>query len=252
MPAANASVRTMPKLSPASEGAQSTSASCRWRHSSSPSTQPSASMRELGGRIGQVALHVLVVGADHGQARGHVLGQPLERLHEDRQALSLLRPADEQQPELVGSRLRAQGRGVDVDAVGNDAILAPEPASPGPGGGLRDRDPCLELVELAAGPEQVGDPVGHPLGRVGVEGAHHRGTGEGARVPARASAPAARARGRRRSGRRATRGASWSPRLGRPTGWRRRRWRRSPRCARAGPGSQGGFASRRAPGGAPG
>ncbi len=136
------------------------------------------------GRIGHVALYVLGVGADHGQSGGHVLGQPLERLDEDGQALSLLRPAHEQQPELVGPRLGAQRWGVDVDAVRDHAILAPEPALPRPGGGLRDRDPRLELVELAACSEQVGGPVGRPLGGVGVEGPHHRGIAERARVPA--------------------------------------------------------------------
>ena len=112
-----------------------------------------------------------------------MLRQPLERLHENGEALSLLRPAHEQQPELVRPRLRVDGRRVDVDAVGDDAVLAPVPASPGPGGGLRDGDPSVELVELAAGSEQVGDPVGDPLGRVGVEGPDHRGVGEGAGVP---------------------------------------------------------------------
>ena len=112
-----------------------------------------------------------------------MLRQPLERLQQDRQALSLLRPADEQKSELVRPRLRADGHRVDVDPIGDDPILAPEPALPGPGGSLRDGDPCVELVELATSSEQVGDPVGHPFRRVGVEGADHGGIGEGAGVP---------------------------------------------------------------------
>ena len=143
-------------------------------------------------------------------------------------------------------------RRVDVDAVGDDAVLAAEPAAAGPGGGLRDRDPRVELVELSARPEQVGDRVGHPLGRVGVEGADDRGVGGTSRRPSRAAARAARARGRRRSARRAARDASWSPRRGRRTGWRRRRWRRTPRCAPAGSGSRGAPRLGRARGGARG
>ena len=45
VPAANASVSTMPKLSPASEGAQSRSASPSRRQSSLSPTRPSASIR---------------------------------------------------------------------------------------------------------------------------------------------------------------------------------------------------------------
>ena len=45
VPDANASVSTIPKLSPASDGAQSTSASCSRRHNSEPPIVPNASMR---------------------------------------------------------------------------------------------------------------------------------------------------------------------------------------------------------------
>ena len=44
MPAAKASVRTMPKLSPESDGAQSTSAACSSAHSSSSETRPRTSI----------------------------------------------------------------------------------------------------------------------------------------------------------------------------------------------------------------
>jgi hypothetical protein len=45
VPAAKASVRTMPKLSPLSEGAQSRSAPCSAVHSSSPETRPRTSIQ---------------------------------------------------------------------------------------------------------------------------------------------------------------------------------------------------------------
>ena len=54
MPAAKASVRTMPKLSPESDGAQSTSAACSSAHSSSSETRPRTSIeRSSSGSVSQ-------------------------------------------------------------------------------------------------------------------------------------------------------------------------------------------------------
>ena len=123
--------------------------------------------------------------ADRGQAAGDVLGERLEGAQQHRQALALLGAADEQHLQLVAIvRRRLAGAKLEVDAVGNDLVLAAEPAAPGPGGGLGDGDPLVQLVELAPRAEQAGDVVGPRLGRVGVEGADDRGAAEGACVPA--------------------------------------------------------------------
>ena len=52
-------------------------------------------------RVGEVAQHVLALGADHGEAAGHVLDQGAEGGEQDRQALALLRPADEEDAQLL-------------------------------------------------------------------------------------------------------------------------------------------------------
>jgi hypothetical protein len=126
---------------------------------------------------------LLRVGADHRQPGRDVLDERLERREEDREALALLGPADEQQPQLVAGRLRPLRCGVDVDTVRHDGVLPAEPAAAGPGGGLRDGDPGRELVEPAAGAEQGGGVVWEGLGRVGMEGPDHRGATEDHRVP---------------------------------------------------------------------
>ncbi len=135
-------------------------------------------------RVGQVAEHVLALGADHGQPAGHVLDQGTEGGEQDRQPLALLGAADESDAQLVAGRLRPGRGGVDVDAVGDDLVAAAKPAPAGPGGRLGDGDPGREPVEEAAGANRVGDVVGEGLGRVGVEGADDRGAGTESRVPA--------------------------------------------------------------------
>ena len=52
-------------------------------------------------RVGEVAQHVLALGADHGEAAGDVLDQGAERGQQDRQALALLRAADEEDSQLL-------------------------------------------------------------------------------------------------------------------------------------------------------
>ena len=129
-------------------------------------------------------------------------------------------------------------RGLDVDAVGDDRVVAAEPAAAGPGGGLGDGDAGGELVEDAPRAQQRGDVVGHRLGRVGVEGADDGRAAEGGGVP-----------GDQRRGRLvhvdhvvvarlAARGACARARPGTGRGSRRRRWRRTRSCGRAGPASR--------------
>ena len=167
-----------------------------------------------------------------------MLDQRLEGGEQDRQALALLGAADEEQAQLVARRLRALRRGLDVDAVGDDRVLAAEPAPPGPGGRLGDGDPRRELVEAPPGAEQGRDVVREGLGRVGVEGPDDRGAAEGRGVPADER--------RRRlvdvddvvvAGAQLAAQGDRSLREGR-RGSRPRRWRRCRPCARAGRGSR--------------
>ena len=189
--------------------------------------------------VGEVAQHVLALGPDHGQPAGHVLDQGAEGGQQDRQPLALLGPADEEDPQLLAGRVGRAGSGADVDPVGDDRVVAAVPAAAGPGGRLGDGDPGREAVEEAAGADRVGDVVGQRLGRVGVEGADHRGLRAPGSRSSRPAAPAARGRGSRRSRPGGRRGAA-PPRHrpGRARGWRPSRWRRTRRCARAASGSR--------------
>jgi hypothetical protein len=148
-----------------------------------PRDSPEGVDARLDRGVGHVALDVVGRRTDQGEARGHLLDQPLERLQEHRQSLALLRSAHEQHPQLLRGRLGAGRRAVDIDPVRDHVVVAPEPAAAGPSGRLRDGDPGAQLVELPPGPEHVRDRVRHPLGRIGVERADHRRTGERAGVP---------------------------------------------------------------------
>ena len=109
VPAAKASVRIIPKLSPESEGAQRTSAACRRRQSSSWSTRPGASTNRSVSGVAEVAQDVVAASAPTTVSRaGNVLDQRLEGLEQHGQALALLRAADEHDLELVVDR--ASGR----------------------------------------------------------------------------------------------------------------------------------------------
>ena len=134
--------------------------------------------------VGEVTQHVLALGPDHRQPAGHVLDQGTKGSQQNRQALALLRAADEEDAQLARRGRRRARRCVDVDPVGNDRVVAAIPAAPGPGGRLGDGDPGREAVEHAASTEAVGDVVGHRLGRVGVKGADDRGPRSQSRVPA--------------------------------------------------------------------
>ena len=78
----------------------------------------------------------------------------------------------------------AGGRGRHVDAVGDHVVVAAEVALARPARRFGDRDAGVQLVEDAPRAEQRCDRVRQPLGRIGVEGADHRGAVEAARVPA--------------------------------------------------------------------
>ena len=149
--------------------------------------------------------------ADHGQLGRDVLAQRLERAQQQRQALALDRPGR----RTRSAACRRDGAappaphvlGVDVHAVGDHPVVAAEKAPPRPRGGLRDRDPDVQVVEHPPRAEHVGDPVGDSGSR------SRSGTCRpAAAAPSRsrtqpASARPARGCGRRRSRRCAARGA---------------------------------------------
>ena len=119
--------------------------------------------------IGEVAVEVAGVGADQRQPRRDVLDQRLEGGEQHGKALAFLGPADEHDPELVGAALRPGRRRAQIDAVRNHLVLAAEPAATGPGGGLGDRDPRVQLVERTAGAAGDPDQVRKRPRRVGME-----------------------------------------------------------------------------------
>ncbi len=100
-----------------------------------------------------------------------MLDQGAEGGEQDRQPLALLRAPDEKHPQLLAGRLRTARGGGDVDAVGDDLVVTAKPTAPGPDRRLGDGDPRREPIEDAPSPERPGEPVGHRLGRVGMEGA---------------------------------------------------------------------------------
>ena len=135
-------------------------------------------------RVGEVAQYVLALGTDHGEAAGYVLDQSAKGGKQNWQALALLRPADEEDAQLLARRLRPARRGGDIDPVGDHLVMAAVPAPPGPGGRLGDGDPGREAIEHTPRSQAGGEVVGRGLGRVGVEGANGRGVGSQRRVPA--------------------------------------------------------------------
>ena len=109
VPAANASVRIMPKLSPASDGAQSTSASCSERQSSIGGHATAGVDPGLDLWVGELRATSERSTPITVRRAGTCSTRALERGEQDRQALALLGAADEQQIELVGARAAGFG-----------------------------------------------------------------------------------------------------------------------------------------------
>ena len=102
VPAANASVSTIPKRSPPSDGAHSTSRAASAARFAASSTRP----RLHAARVGEQRRQRLLVDADHGQPRGMVLAQGLEGAQQHRQPLALDGLADERDLERLAGRAR--------------------------------------------------------------------------------------------------------------------------------------------------
>ena len=122
--------------------------------------------------VDQHRRELLVGRPDHGQFGVDVLAQRLERAQQQRQALALDRLPDEGDPQaIVVAPIRRQimDVGGHVDAVGDHPIATAEPALAGPGGGLRDGDSDVQVVEHLARPERVGERIREPLVGVGMK-----------------------------------------------------------------------------------
>ena len=112
VPDANASVSTMPKLSPPSDGAQSRSACASSDHFSSSVTRPAISMPSVSSRNGWTSS-----GVAPGDRQARVDAdrpQSLVRAQQDGQPLALLGAAEEEQAGAgrPGARRRAGARRV--------------------------------------------------------------------------------------------------------------------------------------------
>ena len=110
-------------------------------------------------------------GADERERRRHLLAQRLERAQQDRQALALDGLADEQDAQRrVGVAGASVQRGAScsqarsaalalpsthVHAVGHDPVAPAVEAPRGPGGGLGDGDPHVQVVHPPARAERV-------------------------------------------------------------------------------------------------
>ena len=171
--AAKASVRTMPKLSPASEGAHSTSARASWRCFSRSETLPRASTPRSSSSIGATSAGG---GPDERERRRDVLAQGLKGTQGHRQPLALDGLPHEQDAQAtsaaVGDLRLLPAGGLQIDAVRDDRVAAPEEPPRGPLGGARDGDPDVQAVEAPAGPHEVGGSVREKALRVAVERPH--------------------------------------------------------------------------------
>ena len=170
---ANASVRTMPKLSPPSEGAQSRSASPSRRHFSSSVTRPATSTPSASSSSGATSSSVAPATVRRAstpaprsasKARSST-GRPLR---------PSARPMNRISSRSCG---RAElGRAAPRSTpFGHDPVAPAVEAARRPLGGLRYGDPGVELGVDAAGADDVGgDRVGEPARGVGVERADRR------------------------------------------------------------------------------
>ena len=95
-------------------------------------------------------------------------------------------PTKTSSQRLTRERVAASpaGPGLDVHAVGDDAVAAAVEAPPGPGGRLGHRDPHAQAVQPPPGAGDVAGVVRQPVGRVAVERADERDVGGHERVPA--------------------------------------------------------------------
>ena len=174
MPAAKASVRTMPKLSPPSDGRDEQVG--RGQRLRLLGVGDLAQDVDALRAVEQERLDLVAVGADDHELDVDVVAQRLEGAQQDREPLALDGLADEGEAQRRARRPRRERRqlGRHVDAVGDDPVAAAVEAPAGPGGGLGDGDAHVQALELALGAEGVADRVGDDVLGVAVEGADER------------------------------------------------------------------------------
>ena len=174
----------MPKLSPASEGAQSRSASPSWRQSTESETFPSTSMWEISsGSVrrreissGSAPTTVSLDGTCSTRAwkAASRTGSPLR---------SSARPTNRSRSSSLAG-FGPCGAASMSTPLGTIVYSPPNQRLPVHAAASRDCDARGELVEAATRAEQGRGVIGECLGRVGVEGADDRRAAEDHRVPA--------------------------------------------------------------------
>ena len=182
VPEANASVSTIPKLSPPSDGAQSRSAWPSRRHLSASSTRPasstpsgSSSSGSTSPGSGPATIRRALTSAPRSASKARSsTGSPLR---------SSARPTNRMRSSSWGRSGIGHG-GAQVDPVGHDPVAAAVEALGGPARGLGDRDSGAQLRVEAACAEEVGrEPADDPARGVGVEGRDGRDAGRLGGVP---------------------------------------------------------------------
>ena len=165
VPAANASVRTMPKLSPASEGAQSTSASCELAPEIARDDPAERVDRLISVRVGERARD-RPRGRRRRRSGGRARARPAPRRRASRTGRPLrssARPTKSSRSSSLGG-FGLGGAALDVDAVRDDLVVAAEPATPGPRRGLGDGDPRASWLNLRRAPSRSRCCSGSALG----------------------------------------------------------------------------------------
>ena len=230
---ANASVRTIPKLSPPSEGAQSRSASPSSRHFSSSDTRPAISTPSGSSRSG--ATSSPVAPATVRRASTPASRKRLEGAQQHGQALAALGAADEQDVERAAGPPGIGAGRAQVHAVGDDAVAAAVEPARGPLRGLGHRDARAQLGVEAPRSPHVARRWCRPASWWSRCGTWPRSAA--APPPLRTSsrtARSARARGRCRSRRSGAPCRAWRPTRGRRRGSTPRRSPGGPPCGPAG------------------
>ena len=235
VPAANASVSTMPNDSPPSDGAPARrrrAAPRAWRRRRRGRARSRRRRRPAAARSPRRSTPTIVSSAgtaprSASKARSST-GRPLR---------STAWPTNDDPQRLAGlargaaraRRPRAARRRWARPGSGRRRSAGPSRRRP-----RRPRCAALSRLSLRRAPEQRGDLVRRDRLRVAVERADQRGVEAASARPSRRRARRARAHARRRARRRAARGAAWRPRSACRRGSRRRRWTASRSCRPSG------------------
>ena len=187
VPAAKASVSTMPKLSPPSDGAHRTSASASTASFSSslhlPCATTSRGSSMSGARPSSSTPTTCSVAGMCSRSASKARSRTGRPLRSTAWPMKAIRSGSSGVAGCARARRRRRRRR-HVDPVGDDPVRPAEEAPPGPGGGLRDGDPHVQAVQPPARAEEVRQVVGEDVLRVAVERRDERRVDGHQRVPA--------------------------------------------------------------------